>query len=387
MKANKSTDLTVKDLSQNSIADLVNDACNDRIMVLNNQGEVILWNLRNEIATGMQKKDVVGKQFTKLFPEADKFPEIGKGIKLALSGKSHFVPFDKGGYESGHFENHFIPMKKENGEVIGVLNIKHDVSHQVKIESELKALNKSLAHKNKQLKERNKELVWLAYAASHGLKQPLRKIYTFIEVLVDKEFRKLSEEGKSYFKRIQSSVQRMGLLTDDLYDYATLDTNTAAFKKVDLNDIIKKVKMNVKEQIAEKGAIIETEKLPVINGDKGLLIKLFQELVTNALKFQKNAAVPLVNIKVMMPTIKELKKAEHPDRNYVKIVVNDNGIGFANEDTERVFEVFKKLNSDKYAGTGMGLAICKKIIELHDGFITASAEMGTGSSFSIFLPV
>lgn len=371
------------------IAELANNASIDRMMALNANHEVILWNKSNELATGLKKEAVMGKKFFELFPEAADCEEIKKGIACAFAGFTYFVPAGWGSYEGGYYENHFTPLRDENDCVIGVLNIKHDVAHRIHTESELKALNASLAAKNRQLQHRNAELLSISNITSHDLKEPLRKIYIFVELLRSRERELLSDTAKLYFGRIQSAVQRLNVLIADMVVYSQLKIDDDELSPADLNEVLETAWQSLEQTINAKKAIVSFEKLPTVNGSYPLLVHLFQCILANALKFQDSGNIPRIHV-----SVKSMKGplTGHPDAlpdaDYTEISFTDNGIGFEQQYAHKIFQIFQRLHSaDHFTGSGMGLAIAQKIAELHQGFIIATSAPEKGSVFRCFFPL
>lgn len=369
-------------------AELLIDVSIDRVMALDPDMRVITWNKMCEQLWGRTKDEVLGRPVFEVIPEFRSAPVIHNALENALKGLKVFVPAGEGSFGGGYFEQHFIPLREEGREVEGVLVVIHDVAHRVKAENELKALNKSLARKNKELKQRNAELLSFAHVTGHDLKEPLRKIYTFIEMLVSREAEHLSDEGRSLFKRIQGAVQRMGMLTDDILNFAEVGTADKKVEPVDLNHTLKFVLFSLQEQVEGKGAVVALATLPVVQGYRNLLAQLFQHLISNALKFVEAGRAPQISITAAACAGSETGYPEAiPDQRYERISIRDNGIGFEKKYAGRIFQMFQRLNSSPaFPGTGIGLALCQKVAELHHGFIIAESTPGEGSTFHVFLP-
>jgi signal transduction histidine kinase len=369
------------------IAELTTDASIDSLLAVNKNYEIILWNRKSEEITGLNKDAVLGRPFFDVFPAARNSTDIVRAFEVAFSGMNYFLPAGKGYYAQGYYENHFAPLKK-NDEIIGVLNIGHDVAHRVKAENQLKALNKSLAVRNRQLEQRNAELSSISYITSHDLKEPLRKIFTFIDLLKNEETAQFSESSKLYFKRIQLAAQRLSLLTDDIQLYSQLSLNGATLEDVDLNDVLDTALQTMKLMIRTKKAMLQLEHLPVVFGERQLLVQLFQVVLSNALKFHREGNIPHITIKGRTVSGNDIRHPDVlPDTSYAEIVFMDNGIGFEREYNDKIFRIFQRLHgNNEYAGTGIGLAIAKKIIELHHGFIIVESRKDAGSSFRCFFP-
>jgi two-component system CheB/CheR fusion protein len=232
----------------------------------------------------------------------------------------------------------------------------------------------------------NKELEAFAFVSSHDLQEPLRKIQTFTDRILTTE--KLSDTGKNYFLRIEDAAERMRTLIEDLLSFSSLTTSERKFEITNLNTVVAILQEDFKEIIDEKKAIIESEKLCEIKIIVFQFQQLMQNLISNALKFSRPNVPPHIIIKSRI--IKGNKKNHqnlNPENTYCHISVADNGIGFEEEYNNKVFEVFQRLHGkEKYAGTGIGLAIVKKIVENHHGEITVESKLNKGTTFHIYLP-
>ena len=246
-----------------------------------------------------------------------------------------------------------------------------------------------LEERNLELERNNKELSAFNYAASHDLQEPLRKIQTFLSRLEEKEAGKLSESGSQYMERIKNASARMRLLIDDLLQFSRTNKTDKVFEISDINQLIEGAKQDLAEVISEESAIINTDSFPKIVVIPFQIQQLFLNLISNSLKYRHKERDPIIDIKynkvkaVHEPQILKPQKAY-----YHKIVVSDNGIGFDNTYAEKIFVLFNRLhNKDEYSGTGIGLSICKKIVENHSGFIMAHGEPNVGATFTIYLPI
>ena len=246
----------------------------------------------------------------------------------------------------------------------------------------------SLEQQNIELEASNKELLAFNYVASHDLQEPLRKIQTFVSRLSDKEYENLSDNGKEFMVRINSSVERMRILIDDLLQYSRTTKTEKVFEEINLNELLENAKLDLAQSIEEKNAIIESKTLPELKVIPFQIQQLFINLISNSLKYSKADIAPKIKIlcKKVIAADEELIPKKNKDRFY-KITFTDNGIGFEQEYAEKIFVLFNRLhNKNEYAGTGIGLAICKKIVENHKGFIFAKSKPNGGATFTIYLP-
>ena len=245
-----------------------------------------------------------------------------------------------------------------------------------------------IEERNKELEKTVKELTEFNHVASHDLQEPLRKIQTFISRIEEKEEQNLSESGKTYFERIKNAASRMRILIDDLLQYSRTSRTKNDFEKVDLNTTIENAISELSETIKEKKAVVDFDKLPQVNGVVFQLNQLFINLVSNSLKYAKEDEIPSIKIQSKKTSGKTDKNIpENDKRTFYKITITDNGIGFEQEFSEKIFNLFQRLHGKTdYPGTGVGLAICKKIVDNHKGYITAKSSLGNGAKFSIYLP-
>ncbi len=261
--------------------------------------------------------------------------------------------------------------------------------------AELVIANKELAFQNEEKEKRaaelviaNKELLAFTYISSHDLQEPLRKIQTFVTIILQDENINLSESNKYNFKRMQLAAGRMQQLIDDLLAFSRISTAERKFEKTELKLIMDEVRAELKDVIQEKKATIEADELGHAYIVPFQFRQLMYNLISNALKFS-NPEVPsriLIKSEIQLGSKFNNKKLS-AKKQYCHISVQDNGIGFESRFSERIFEVFQKLHGKElYVGTGIGLAIVKKIVENHNGFITATSELNKGATFDIYIP-
>lgn len=281
-----------------------------------------------------------------------------------------------------YFDNDDKPVR-----FIGsVLDITPQVGARQQIESlvsqrtkELAQANDTLLALNKELQRSNAHLEEFAHAASHDLKEPVRKIQVFTGQLKAQLRSHLDENGSRTFSRIESATQRMGNLIDDLLLYSHVSQRPREKEAVDLNQKVKHVLEDLELDIEEKKASIHVSQLPVVQGYKRQLQQLFQNLLSNALKYSKADELPKIEITSSVKT--------EGSNSYYVVVVQDNGIGFDQEYEHQIFQMFSRLHGrSEYSGTGVGLAIVKKVVENHNGLIRTKSEPNKGSRFEIFLP-
>ena len=230
--------------------------------------------------------------------------------------------------------------------------------------------------KNRQLEHSNQELTQFASVAAHDLQEPLRKVRAFGDRLASTQGERLDEKGRDYLSRMQNAAARMQTLIDDLLSMSRVTTKAQPFEIVDLNEVAREVVIDLSERIEEEGATIKIGDLPVVKAEPTQMRQLFQNLIGNSLKYRRDDLAPLVRV-------------WSTDDAWDRWTVNfeDNGIGFSDESAEKIFEVFERLvGRSEYPGNGVGLAICRKIVDRHGGEIKAVGRPGRGATFSVALP-
>jgi PAS domain S-box len=285
-----------------------------------------------------------------------------------------------------------VPLRDEQNNIVMWVGTSTDIHDRMVFANELKnkvdERTQELKASNDRLQRSNDELTQFTYVASHDLQEPLRKIQTFISRIVEMEGEKMSDRGRDFLERTQRSSERTQRLIQDLLEFSRTNTTEKFFVETDLNTVLAKVKDDFSERLQQTDGSITVAPLPLVNGISFQLSQLFTNLISNAIKFSKPGVAPHISINAANIKGDEINHSNaKASRTYHHITVSDNGIGFEPEFSERIFMVFQRLNVNNAEGTGIGLAICKKIVENHNGIITATSDGTNGAVFNIYLPV
>jgi len=298
----------------------------------------------------------------------------------------------EGSLEVRSLANSLVSMRRALEKNFSALRveIKQRRAAQRQLQRHRDHLEEAVQHRTAELERSNRELEQFAYVASHDLQEPLRKIIAFGDLLVSRHAEGLTETGEDYTRRMIDAAARMQRLIDDLLLLSRVSTKGAPFEEVDLNEAAETVLSDLDPRIRETGACIEAGRLPTIEADATQMRQLLQNLVLNALKFRKEGVPPLVRISARTPeTVPQLSTLGNRGvEDFCELVVQDNGIGFDNQYADRIFGVFQRLHGrGEYPGSGIGLAVCRRIVERHHGTITARGRDGEGAAFVVTLPL
>lgn len=304
----------------------------------------------------------------------EEIQEMELRVKVAGKGYRWFRVYDR------------VFKRNEQGEPIAAIGTAHDI-HEAKLM--IDSLDKQIRNKNRQLEALNAELKTFNTIATNDYSETLRNLYTSLEYIVSHDASNLSNTGRANIRRAQASIQKMKLLTEDIISYTRLHEIDTQEQVVDLNTILSDVLNEFGKKPEQYNAVIKADPLPKVNGYPLLISLVFHHLIDNAIRFGKETIAPLITIsaKEWVKGDQVKHEAAQPNMKYYEITVTDNGIGFSQQDAKRIFEMFSRLHSsNKFKGSGIGLAVCKKIMGLHGGFITVESEPGKGSVFYCYFP-
>lgn len=355
------------------------------IILLDKNGIVLNWNKGAEKIKGYKEEEIVGKSFSEFYLPEDR--EMGLPQKLLKRAKDE----GKAVYEGWRMRKSgsvfwgsivITALHNEQHEIIGFSKVTRDLTERKLAEDQMKEYAN-------QLEFQNKELAQFAYAASHDLKEPLRKIHLYNSSIENSSADVLDEKSKQYLTRSITAVRRMMELIEDLLNYSKTTRDTDSFEKVDFNKVISEIAQMHKGDFEENEINIQTDDLPVVNGIPFQLNQLMSNLINNSIKYKHPDRDVHILIKTKIVNGSDIKEFNAEGyKKYQMISVLDNGVGFNPEYSEKIFNIFQRLNNHPSAkGSGIGLAICKRIIQNHHGFIKATAKENVGARFDIFLPL
>ena len=354
------------------------------MIIIDALGTVQMFNPASEKIFGYQAEEVVGQNIKMLMPRPDHDGHDGYLDRYRETGRRNVI----GGTRelTGRRKNGTtFPMELSVGETqqkgepvfIGMIR---DVT-------ERKITEEALGRRAAELERSNAELEQFAYVASHDLQEPLRKVQAFGDRLKSKYADALGEQGQDYLTRMQDAANRMQSLIQSLLSFSRVSSKARRLVPVDLNAVVQEVVGDLEVRIQETGAEVRVSEMPTIEADPTQIRQLFQNLIGNALKYRRQDTPPLVEISGQIENGAEAAVDGTPMK-LCRLLVQDNGIGFEPEFAERIFGIFQRLHGrGEYEGTGVGLAICRKIAERHGGTITAEGRPGEGAKFIVKLPV
>ncbi|MEQ8532370.1 MAG: PAS domain S-box protein [Imperialibacter sp.] len=303
--------------------------------------------LENYRTTGVKKIIGIGREVSGKRKDGSKFPLYLSVTEIQFEGKTIFT---------------------------GII---HDIT-------ELKLSREKLRRYAAELERSNRELQDFAYVSSHDLQEPLRKIQAFGDRLLHKEAPNLSEQGQDYLARMLNAAGRMQRLINDLLSFSRISSKTREFVQVDLNQVLAEVLTDLELLIEQTETRVEASDLPTIDGDYTQLAQVFQNLISNAIKFVRDGEKPRIKI-----SARAVQEQAHltatPGDETVEITFQDNGTGFDQKYADRIFHIFQRLEGQKFEGSGIGLAICKRVANRHGGDIVAIGTPGVGSTFILTL--
>lgn len=371
----RQADLLRSVLDNSSNAIIAFRAVRDKVTGSITDFQYVAHNETNRRNMNLPDEAIIGHTLLEFFPDMVTAGLFSRFVGAVVTGEpiTFEQEFNVGGW-LGWFE--ITARKWDDGMVLTLVDITENKKRQQQIEQT-----------NRDLLTANDNLRQFAYVASHDLQEPLRKIMAFGDMLQEQFAPQLGSSGQDMIVRMQTAAGRMSELIRAVLAYSRISTHREPFKPVSLSEIVHDVVLDLKSDFGDIDTCLHVGSLPVIPGDRGQLRQLFSNLLVNALKFRPVDQPIAVKITCQMVAGTEGPVELQPARLYHEVCIVDNGIGFENRYADRIFQVFQRLHTrQQYKGTGVGLAICKRVVENHYGAITASSQPGQGSTFKVYLP-
>ncbi len=359
----------------------------DAIIVINKKSVISFWNPQAEKMFGWTVDEAMNQSLSeKIIPrQLREAHDIGMkrylttGVAHVLNKTINITAINKAGEE--FYVSLTISTTRQNGELSFIAFLR-DIREQKKNEAELEKKRNELEISNQQLEQ-------FAHVASHDMKEPIRKIRMFSDMLENELGNEMNQHARSYLGKIISAAERLQSMVEGVLNYATASNIDVAFEQIDLSAVIDNIKNDLEVIIQQKNAVINYDNLPTLTGVRFLIYQLFYNLIYNSLKFSREDVPPLIEITSKKLIDLELKNILITDQktSFIEIEVKDNGIGFNQDYATRIFKTFTRLNNrSQYEGTGLGLSLCKNIMERHNGFILAEGKEGLGATFTLLFP-
>jgi two-component system sensor kinase FixL len=375
----KKTEASLRE-SENKINSII-QAAFDGIITINTRGIIEMVNPAAARLFGYDAEEILGENISILMPEPDRSLHDSYMHHYQETGEKRIIGIGRevtGMRKDGSVFPFYLSISEvQLTDRTVYTGFVHDITQQKLDEEKLRRYAAELERSNHELQD-------FAYVSSHDLQEPLRKIQAFGDRLKTKEYDNLSDQGKDYVDRMLNAASRMQNLINDLLNFSRVTAKTKPFEELSLDTILSEVLSDMEVTIEQTGAEIIRSPLPDIEGEPTQLRQLFQNLLSNAIKFRKADESPVINIYA-----KSLQRRAHltatPGDELVEIYIEDNGIGFDVKYLDRIFNIFQRLEGQKYEGSGIGLAVCRKIAIRHGGDITATSQPGVGTRFIITL--
>lgn len=355
------------------------------IILLDKNGVIQNWNKGAEKIKGYKEEEIVGRNFSTFYLPEDRaagLPE--RTLKEARkNGKALYEGWRLRKNGSRFWGSIVLTALHDRGDnIIGFSKVTRDLTQK-------KLAEDSMEEYTRQLEFKNRELEQFTYAASHDMKEPLRKIAFYVSVVSENLEGKIDEKSAEYLQRSIAAAKRMNSLIEDLLTYARTNGSEEYFEKVDLNEAVDQVILQHKDEFEQKPVRFEKEKLGTISGIPFQIHQLLDNLITNSVKYKHPERNCVIRIKGQVATAAKASASQLSNhKQYYHLSISDNGLGFDPEYAEKIFEIFQRLhNAPNTTGSGIGLAICKRIVENHNGVITATGQQDKGARFDIYLPL
>ncbi|HVU54672.1 MAG TPA: PAS domain S-box protein [Puia sp.] len=352
------------------------------ILMLDRNGIIVNWNKGAEKIKGYKDEEIIGTHFRIFYTQEDRDSRLPETLmeKAALEGKAVHEGWRVRKNGTAFWGSIVITaMHDEENNVIGFTKVTRDLT-------EKRAAENRILQYSRQLEAQNKELQQFAYAAAHDMKEPLRKILFYLSAVVENDPVIDLEKKQAYLRRSEEAARRMQSLIDDMLAFTKVSQPFEHFEEVDLNSTLREVAAFYQDSLESIRGELVISNLPSVRGIPFQLIQLFSNLVGNSIKYRHPDRSLRIEISSETVDAPYSQYKSYRPQQLKKIVVRDNGLGFEPEYNEQIFEMFQRLHGREFSGTGIGLSICKKVMDNHQGLIRAQAELNEGALFELYFP-
>jgi len=352
------------------------------ILMLDRNGIIVSWNKGAEKIKGYKDEEIIGRHFSIFYTQEDQEARLPETLveRATLEGKALHEGWRVRKNGTTFWGSIVITaMHDEENNVIGFTKVTRDLT-------ERRAAENRILQYSRQLETQNKELQQFAYAAAHDMKEPLRKILFYLSAVVENDPVVDLEKKRAYLKRSEEAARRMQRLIDDMLAFTKVSQPLEQFEVVDLNSTLSEVAAFYQDTLESIQGRLVIPNLPTVRGIPFQLIQLFSNLVSNSIKY-RSPDRPL-RIEISSETVDDpyFQHKSYRPQQLKKIAVKDNGLGFEPEYNDQIFEMFQRLHGREFSGTGIGLSICKKVMDNHQGRIRAQGKMDEGALFELYFP-
>jgi PAS domain S-box-containing protein len=352
------------------------------ILMLDRNGIIVSWNKGAEKIKGYKDEEIIGRHFSIFYTQEDQEARLPETLveRATLEGKALHEGWRVRKNGTTFWGSIVITaMHDEENNVIGFTKVTRDLT-------ERRAAENRILQYSRQLETQNKELQQFAYVAAHDMKEPLRKILFYLSAVVENDPVVDLEKKRAYLKRSEEAARRMQRLIDDMLAFTKVSQPLEQFEVVDLNSTLSEVAAFYQDTLESIQGRLVIPNLPTVRGIPFQLIQLFSNLVSNSIKY-RSPDRPL-RIEISSETVDDpyFQHKSYRPQQLKKIAVKDNGLGFEPEYNDQIFEMFQRLHGREFSGTGIGLSICKKVMDNHQGRIRAQGKMDEGALFELYFP-
>jgi PAS domain S-box-containing protein len=356
----------------------------DAMVAIKTNELIIAWNRAANILFDMDATDAIGKRLYDVMPEFKDFSELYTAIQLAGKGRKSFIPPSSNLNSPNYVETHVIPLREEDT-IVGILLLFHDVSHRLAKEKELQRLNNELQNRIRELHITSTELTQLTHIAGHNIRTPVREIYTTVEGLLRTESKTISHSGRAAFRRIQSSLNRMNLLLDDIITLTQINIAEHPRSTINTAEVIEEIKTQFYSKLRDSKTVFSVGQLCELRAHRNQVSLLLQQIVSCLIKFADDRS-PRIHIECSRVFLDETSSIVKEPNEYYLLSITHNSTAFDNADWQANIKLTEDNDIRNYAGPVIAMVIAEKIMEVHGGFIKGEGTEN-GERINFYFPV